>query len=125
MQRDLFLLVRNITNLAPYLGRAGISRQQYDKTDFIMLRELQKILALMGLFLYQLGIRKEKYMQEFPYLFGQLLQVSDALHEMYCRVVRDNDIPNTLVGSGMYIMGAEQPYKALGIFCLLYTSRCV
>lgn len=54
-------------------------------------------------------------MQEFPYLFGQLLQVSDALHEMYCRVVRDNDIPNTLVGSGMYIMGAEQPYKALGI----------
>lgn len=115
VQRDLFLLVRNITNLAPYLGRAGISRQQYDKTDFIMLRELQKILALMGLFLYQLGIRKEKYMQEFPYLFGQLLQVSDALHEMYCRVVRDNDIPNTLVGSGMYIMGAEQPYKALGI----------
>ena len=54
-------------------------------------------------------------MQEFPYLFGQMLQVSDALHEMYCRVVRDNDVPNTLAGSGMYIMGGEQPYKALGI----------
>ncbi len=115
IQRDLFLLVRNTTNLALYLGKLGISRRPYDKTDFIILQQTQKILALMGLFLYQLGIRKEKYMKEFPYLFGQLLQVSDALHEMYCRVVRDNDIPNTLAGSGMYIMGGEQPYKALGI----------
>lgn len=115
VQRDLFLLVRNTTNLAPYLGKAGIFRQPYEKTESIILRQTQKILVLMGLFLYQIGIGKENYMQEFPYLFGQLLQVSDALHEMYCRVVRDNNIPNTLAGSGMYIMGGEQPYKALGI----------
>ena len=115
IRRDLLLLVKNTTNLAPYLGKTGISRQPYDKTELIILRQTQKILALMGLFLYQLGIGKEKYMKEFPYLFGQLLQVSDALHEMYCRVVRDNDIPNTLAGSAMYIMGGEQPYKALGI----------
>ena len=81
----------------------------------MILRQTQKILSLMGLFLYQLGTRKEKYMQEFPYLFGQLLSVSDALHEMYCIVVRDNDIPNTLAGSGLYIMGGEQPYKTLGV----------
>ena len=54
-------------------------------------------------------------MQEFPYLFGQILKVSDELHEMYCKVVRDNDVPNTLAGSGMYIMGGEQPYRTLGI----------
>ena len=55
-------------------------------------------------------------MQEFPYLFGQLLSVSDALHEMYCIVVRDNDIPNTLgMEVGFMIMGGEQPYKTLGV----------
>ena len=115
IQRDLFLLTRNTTNLASYLGKIGIFRRPYDKADFMILRQTQKILSLMGLFLYQLGTRKEKYMQEFPYLFGQLLSVSDALHEMYCIVVRDNDIPNTLAGSGLYIMGGEQPYKTLGV----------
>ncbi len=115
IRRDLFLLTRNTTNLASYLGKIGIFRRPYDKADFMILRQTQKILSLMGLFLYQLGTRKEKYMQEFPYLFGQLLSVSDALHEMYCIVVRDNDIPNTLAGSGLYIMGGEQPYKTLGV----------
>lgn len=115
IRRDLFLLTRNTTNLASYLGKIGIFRRPYDKADFMIVMQTQKILSLMGLFLYQLGTRKEKYMQEFPYLFGQLLSVSDALHEMYCIVVRDNDIPNTLAGSGLYIMGGEQPYKTLGV----------
>ena len=115
IRRDLFLLMRNTKKLASYVGKIGIFRRPYDKADFMILRQTQKILSLMGLFLYQLGTRKEKYMQEFPYLFGQLLSVSDALHEMYCIVVRDNDIPNTLAGSGLYIMGGEQPYKTLGV----------
>lgn len=54
-------------------------------------------------------------MQEFPYLFGQLLSVSDALHELYCKVVRDNDVPSALAGSGMYVAGMERPYKTLGV----------
>lgn len=54
-------------------------------------------------------------MQEFPYLFGQLLKLSDALHEIYCKAVRDNDIPNTLAGSGLYVSGAEQPYRTLAV----------
>ena len=54
-------------------------------------------------------------MQEFPYLFGQLLRISDDLHQIYCKIMRNNDMPNTLVGGGLYIMGAEQPSKALGV----------
>ena len=54
-------------------------------------------------------------MKEFPYLFGQLLKVSDALHEIYCKAMRDNDVPNTLAGSGLYVSGAEQPYKTLAV----------
>lgn len=51
-------------------------------------------------------------MQEFPYLFGQLLKVSDSLHEMYCRVVRNGDVPPQLAGSSFYSEACEQPLRA-------------
>ncbi|RJW48698.1 hypothetical protein DXC92_06605 [Clostridiales bacterium TF09-2AC] len=115
IRRNLYVLMNNVINLAPYLGKAGFARNGYDGSQVVLLRQTQNTLALTGLLLYQLEIRKEKYMQEFPYLFGQLLKVSDALHEIYCKVMRDNDIPNTLAGSGLYISGAEQPYKTLAV----------
>lgn len=115
IRRNLYVLMNNVINLAPYLGKAGFARNGYDGSQVVLLRQTQNTLALTGLLLYQLEIRKEKYMQEFPYLFGQLLKVSDALHEIYCKVMRDNDIPNTLAGSGLYVSGAEQPYKTLAV----------
>lgn len=113
VRRDLFILMNNVTNLAPYLGKTGLARGSCDGSQIALLRQTEKALALMGLLLYQLGIGKEKYMQEFPYLFGQLLKVSDELHVMYCKAVRDNDMPNTLAGSGLYVSGEEQPYKTM------------
>ncbi|MCC2815939.1 hypothetical protein LK537_01350 [Lachnoclostridium pacaense] len=115
VRRNLYVLMNNVINLAPYLGKAGFARNGYDGSQVVLLRQTQNTLALTGLLLCQLEIRKEKYMQEFPYLFGQLLKVSDALHEIYCKVMRDNDIPNTLAGSGLYVSGAEQPYKTLAV----------
>lgn len=115
VRRDLNILMNNVMNLAPYLGKAGFARNGYDGSQVILLRQTRNTLALIGLLLYQLEIRKEKYMKEFPYLFGQLLKVSDALHEIYCKVMRDNDVPNTLAGSGLYVSGAEQPYKTLAV----------
>ncbi|WP_418577796.1 hypothetical protein [Hungatella sp.] len=115
VRRNLYVLMNNVINLAPYLGKAGFARNGYDGSQAVLLRQTQNTLALTGLLLYQLEIRKEKYMQEFPYLFGQLLKLSDALHEIYCKAVRDNDIPNTLAGSGLYVSGAEQPYRTLAV----------
>lgn len=115
IRRNLFVLMNNVGNLAPYLGKEGLARKGYDPSQATLLHQTQKALALMGLFSYQLGIKKEKYMREFPYLFGQLLKISDALHQMYCEVVRDNDVPTVLAGSGLYIAGAEQPYKTLAV----------
>lgn len=115
VHRDLFILMNNVTNLSPYLGKIGLARGGCDGSQAVLLFQAWKALAAMGLFLYQLDIRKEKYMQEFPYLFGQLLKVSDALHELYCRVVRSNDVPNALAGSGLYVAGTEQPYKTLAV----------
>lgn len=115
VSRDLFTLMSNVANLPPYLGKTGIVRRGTDVSQMMLLYQIWKTLALTGLLLYQLKNRKEKYMQEFPYLFGQLLSVSDALHELYCKVVRDNDVPSTLAGSGMYVAGMERPYKTLGV----------
>lgn len=115
VRRDLFILMNNVTNLGPHLGKSKIAREGYNSSQILLLRQTQNALALMGLLLYQLGSRKENYMQEFPYLFGQMLKVSDDLHEMYCKVVRDNDVPNALAGSGLYVAGAEQPYKTLAV----------
>ncbi|MDD4849425.1 MAG: hypothetical protein PHO10_01850 [Gemmiger sp.] len=117
IRRDLFILMGNVANLVPYLGKIGLGGGSYDGegAPVVGLRQAQNALALMGLFLYRLGTRKEKYMKEFPYLFGQLLKLSDELHELYCKVVRDNDVPNTLAGSGLYAAGAEQPYKTLAV----------
>nr|WP_303038915.1 hypothetical protein [Enterocloster clostridioformis] len=115
VRRNLYVLMNNVINLAPYLGKAGFARKGYDDSQVILLRQTQNTLALTGLLLYQLEVRKEKYMQKFPYLFGQLLKVSDALHEIYCKIERDNNVPNVLAGSGLYVSGAEQPYKTLAV----------
>ncbi len=115
VHQDLFILMNHVSNLAPYLGKVGIGRERSNESQNLLFRETCKIFVVSGLLLYQLGIRKESYMQEFPYLFGQLLKVSDELHAMYCKVMRNNDQPNTLAGSGLFISGAEQPYRTLAM----------
>ena len=53
-------------------------------------------------------------MNEYPYLLGQLLKVSDSLHELYCINVRDGQIPSQLVGGSMYSSAAEFPRQCIG-----------
>ena len=72
---------------------------------------ITEMLALIGLMLYRKGIRKENYMEAFPYQYGQLLKVSDELHAMYCRVVRNGDLPPQLVGSSLFQAAAETPLR--------------
>ena len=52
-------------------------------------------------------------MQEFPYLYGQLLKVSDEMHILYCRVEREGNIPPQLVGGSFYSAAAELPLQTL------------
>ena len=52
-------------------------------------------------------------MQEFPYLYGQLLKVCDEMHILYCRVERDGDFPPQLVGGSFYNAAAELPLQTL------------
>lgn len=76
---------------------------------------IAEMLALIGLMLYREGIRKESYMEDFPYQYGQLLKVSDELHTMYCRVVRNGDLPPQLAGSSLYQAAAEAPLRTMSV----------
>lgn len=54
-------------------------------------------------------------MEDFPYLYGQLLKISDALHELYCKVVRKGDVPPQLAGSSLFQSAAEAPVRTLNM----------
>ena len=69
----------------------------------------------MGMFLYRNCIRKDRYMDNLPYLYGQLLKAADELHALYCRVVRGGDYPPQLVGSSLFQSAAEMPVRTMNI----------
>jgi hypothetical protein len=77
--------------------------------------EICDMLELMGFLLYRRGIRKEQYMDNFPYLYGQLLKVSDELHALYCVVNRNGELAKSLAGSSVYQAAAEAPIRTLSL----------
>ena len=77
--------------------------------------KIKDMLALMGLLLYRKSIGKDAYMESLPYLYGQLLKVSDELHALYCHAVRNGDLPTQLAGGGLYQAAAEAPFRTLSL----------
>ena len=112
---DLRRLMDNSWNLAVYAGlqlntmTGRIKNNPKDKTIW----QVREVLVLMGMFLHWLHIRRGDYVNEYPYLLGQMLKVSDALHELYCYEVRNGEIPPQLIGSGLYVAASETPIQTL------------
>lgn len=75
--------------------------------------QLEQILSVLSMLLFFSGNRKDDYMESTPYLMGQLLKASDELHALYCKVVRNNQIPPQLVGSALFVAASETPDRAL------------
>lgn len=108
--QDLNMLVKGLYSLAPYLG--GLNINDRGHTQLIWWR-VKEMLALCGFLLDRLQIRKERYMDDFPYQYGQLLKVSDELHILYCQVVRNGDVPPQLAGSGLVQAATEFPIRTI------------
>ena len=109
---DLHLIANQTTALGGFVGsEAAVGKLNNEK----FVNCIQEMLSLAGILLYREGIRKENYMENLPYLFGQFLKVSDELHALYCKVVRGGDLPTQLAGSGMYQSAAEYPVRTLNI----------
>lgn len=72
------------------------------------------LLSLMGLLLFRLGIKKETYMQDEPYLLGRYLSLLDGLHKCYCEVVRDGSFPSYFIGSESLQAMSLSPLRTFG-----------
>jgi len=106
----LRVLVSNIFGLVVYAGNTRSLSTSH-------LKEIADAAAMLGIFLYKSGCRKENYMKDTAFLTGQLLKVSDELHALYGKVVR-NDVPPQLVGASMLPAASDAPVKALAQLCL-------
>lgn len=121
MVSDLHLLCEKAFTLAAYLGRwSAIKCVGQEERKKMVLKESvwnasRNILALMGLVLYRNDIHKEDYMESMPYLYGQLLKAADELHVLYCKVVRNGEIPPQLVGGSVFQSAAEMPVRTLNV----------
>ena len=78
-------------------------------------KNVKDMLAMLGLFLYREHIRKDEYMENLPYIYGQLLKAADELHALYCNVVRNGDVPPQLAGSGLFQNAAEAPLRTMNL----------
>jgi hypothetical protein len=81
-------------------------------------KELGKLCPLLGLFLYRYGYMKGGYMENTAFLVGQMLKISNELHALYCKVVRNDDVPNQLAGASLFVTATEMPDMALAQLCL-------
>ena len=74
--------------------------------------------AILGLLLWKLGIGKEAYMNNPPYLVGRLLKLADELHTLYCKEVRNNSLPPQLLGNALMVAALNSPIQALAQLAL-------
>lgn len=108
-------LVQNTITVAPYAGIAMVmSKTKQKALPSHFPDQLAQTMALLSLLLFQRGIRKEIYMEHLPYLYGQLLKLSDELHMLYCLVERNEAVPPQLAGSSFYAAAQDAPKRTLG-----------
>ena len=105
----IHILNENSRGLFCYVGNR-IHRK--DRISDVHMTSIGQALFVTGLLLYKCNIRKENYMEDFAFNFGQLLQISDELHMLYCKVKRSGDIPPQLVGNSLFVSAVEIPYQA-------------
>lgn len=115
VDNDLALIVKDFSPAVPWIGKQIINGQKI--TDATK-DKIRNTVALTGFLLYAKGLKKEEYMQSFAFLYGQLLKVSDELHLMYCKIVRENNsspIVSQLVGGSFYSSAAEFPIRTISL----------
>lgn len=110
VDRELHSLVQGAVTVSPCLNKYKVDGYKHP-----IWKKIKEMTGLLGFLLYRKNMVKEKYMEDFPYLYGQLLKISDALHELYCKVVRKGDVPPQLAGSSLFQSAAEAPVRTLNM----------
>lgn len=114
-QKALRAILKNATGLLLTLGGANHmnithSPKDVKQSDYLIMRAMPSLAALA---LSKLGITKEDYMKDAPFLLGRLLAATDILHREYCVHVRKGAMPGQLLGNAVMAEAASNPTKAL------------
>lgn len=94
------------------LWKSFIAKAQSGKDKRYPDYALAQTISLIGSLLYAMNSNVEDYINESAYLVGKLLAMMDELHKCYCIVVRENDIPNALIGNGLLRRAGDSPALA-------------
>ncbi|HFD32960.1 MAG TPA: hypothetical protein ENJ28_09690 [Gammaproteobacteria bacterium] len=108
----LQLLLQRLTPLLIGIARAH-QIGELDKYNFHSKISALMGVSFLGIVLFKLGIMKEVYMKEVGYNIGRLLSLADCLHKEYCRIVRNGDIPNQLLGNIILRTVLDSPVRGL------------
>jgi hypothetical protein len=110
------VLLQNSKGMILFLGNV------INKGEIISLRGLDahKLLipSILGLLLYKLGYGKEDYMNDAPFLVGRMLKLADEVHALYCKEVRENNLPPQLIGNTLMTAALDSPVQALAQLAL-------
>lgn len=97
----------------------GNSLHRNEVVDFRGLNKHKQLMpAILGLLLWKLGIRKEIYMNNSPYLIGRILKLTDELHALYCKEARNGKLPPQLLGNALMAAALNSPTQALAQLAL-------
>lgn len=111
-RRMLSLLLQNSSRLCTSSGNLAHKRNVISNIRAV--RYLETVLPLFGILLHKLDHNKEIYMENTPYLIGRFLNLADGLHAVWCKNVRDNQIPPQLLGSSLFASFQMNPVQAFG-----------
>ncbi len=106
LEADLRYLVRYSVNMVACIEKINKKKEN-------PIYSIRRSAMLMGMILSWMNVQKEEYMKEYPYLLGQLLKVSDNLHQLYCWHVRNKQMPARLVGNSLYKAVSECPDRGI------------
>jgi hypothetical protein len=116
----LATLNKNTKGLLLFLGNKRLQIDDKNREIVFSVSDKKKyehhkllIPSILGLLLHKLGIRKESYMSNAPFLVGRMLKLADELHALYCEIVRENKLPPQLVGNALVVTALESPEQAL------------
>ena len=104
--RGLFLSLGNSLHRGDIINLDGVHKHK------------QLMPAILGLLLWMIDIRKEFYMNDSPYLVGKILKVADELHALYCKEVRNDNLPPQLIGNALMVAALDSPIQALAQLAL-------
>lgn len=113
--QTLRMILRRMRPLLIGIGRAGVATDFdiLDKYSVEAKRSALQTVSFIGIILFKLGYKKEKYMKDAGYNIGRLLSLADCLHKEYCIHVRGGQISSQLLGNAHLQVALDNPIRGL------------